>query len=195
MNILLSAAIIPVVLLLMFIYKKDTKREPMNVVMKIFFLGVGSCVPTIICELMLDPVFSTDNYSGYIELFINIFVGVALIEEFFKWLIIKSRIYNHESHDETYDSIVYAVFASLGFATLENILYVFGGGLVTALLRAITSIPGHACFAVVMGYFFSKAKIASETSKHKENQYLILGLLLPTLIHTIYDFLIFGSLV
>ena len=191
MNVLLFVAILPVVLLLMFVYKKDSRKEPTNVLTKVFFLGVGSCVPTVICELLLDNFFGTENVTSYFQLFINMFIGVAIVEEFFKWLIIKTRIYDHENHDETYDSIVYTVFASLGFAALENLLYVIGGGLLTALLRAVTSIPGHAAFGVVMGYFFSKAKLASKENPGSEKKYLILALVLPALIHALYDFMIF----
>ena len=157
MDTLLYLAIIPVVLLLSFIYKKDTKSEPMSMVVKIFFLGVFSCIPTIIVELLLGNMFSTDEFSSLVRLFINVFIGVALVEEFFKWIIVKLVAYNNSNHDETYDAIVYSVFASLGFACFENIGYVFSYGFGTALIRAFSAVPGHACFGVIMGYFFSKA--------------------------------------
>jgi len=193
MDSLLYWAIVPVILLLMFIYKKDTKSEPMGMVVKIFFLGVFSCIPTVVVEMFLDGIFSTDNYSSLAILFINVFMGVALVEEFFKWIIVKLVAYNNSNHDETYDAIVYSVFASLGFACFENIAYVFNYGFGTALLRAISAVPGHACFGVIMGYFFSKAKQATHKKSNNEGMYLLLSLVIPTLVHTIYDFLVFSD--
>jgi len=165
MDTLLYLAIIPVVLLLSFIYKKDTKSEPMSMVVKIFFLGVFSCIPTIIVELFLGNMFSTDEFSSLVRLFINVFIGVALVEEFFKWIIVKLVAYNNSNHDETYDAIVYSVFASLGFA----------------------------CFGVIMGYFFSKAKQSTHNGSNNEGMYLLLSLVIPTLVHTVYDFLVFSK--
>ncbi len=193
MDTLLYLAIIPVVLLLSFIYKKDTKSEPMNMVVKIFFLGVFSCIPTIIVELFLGNMFSTDEFSSLVRLFINVFIGVALVEEFFKWIIVKLVAYNNSNHDETYDAIVYSVFASLGFACFENIGYVFSYGFGTALIRAFSAVPGHACFGVIMGYFFSKAKQSTHNGSNNEGMYLLLSLVVPTLVHTIYDFLVFSK--
>ena len=193
MDTLLYLAIIPVILLLMFIYKKDTKSEPMNMVVKIFFLGVFSCIPTIIVELLLGNMFSTDEFSSLARLFVNVFIGVALVEEFFKWVIVKLVGYNNSNHDETYDAIVYSVFASLGFACFENIGYVFSYGFGTALVRAFSAVPGHACFGVIMGYFFSKAKQSTHNGSNNEGMYLLLSLVIPTLIHTIYDFLVFSK--
>ena len=193
MDTLLYLAIVPVIFLLAFIYKKDTKSEPMNMVVKIFFLGVFSCIPTVIVELLLGNMFSTDEFSSLARLFINVFIGVALVEEFFKWIIVKLVGYNNSNHDETYDAIVYSVFASLGFACFENIWYVFSYGFDTALVRAFSAVPGHACFGVIMGYFFSKAKQSVHNGSNNEGMYLLLSLVIPTLVHTIYDFLIFSS--
>lgn len=193
MDTLLYLAIVPVIFLLAFIYKKDTKSEPMNMVVKIFFLGVFSCIPTVIVELLLGNMFSTDEFSSLARLFINVFIGVALVEEFFKWIIVKLVGYNNSNHDETYDAIVYSVFASLGFACFENIGYVFSYGFDTALVRAFSAVPGHACFGVIMGYFFSKAKQSTHNGSNNEGMYLLLSLVIPTLIHTIYDFLIFSN--
>ena len=193
MDTLLYLAIVPVIFLLAFIYKKDTKSEPMNMVVKIFFLGVFSCIPTVIVELLLGNMFSTDEFSSLARLFINVFIGVALVEEFFKWIIVKLVGYNNSNHDETYDAIVYSVFASRVFACFENIGYVFSYGFDTALVRAFSAVPGHACFGVIMGYFFSKAKQSVHNGSNNEGMYLLLSLVIPTLVHTIYDFLIFSS--
>ena len=192
MNYLLYIAILPVVLLLAYIYKKDTHKEPGNVLAKIFFFGVLTVIPAIILEIILAPFFPTENYKSIAALFISVFIGIALVEETVKWLVIKLIIYKSKHFDETFDGIVYAVFASLGFACIENVLYVLLSGAGTGVIRAITAVPLHACTGITMGYFIGKAKLcARNNDSSKEFVNIALSLLVPTTIHTIYDFLIF----
>ena len=120
------------------------------------------------------------------------FISVALVEEGFKWFITKLVGYNNKEFDEIYDIIVYAVFASLGFACIENILYVLSNGFGNAILRALISVPGHTCFAVLMGYFFSEAKIASMNQNRSiYGRNIVLSILVPTIAHTLFDSIIF----
>jgi len=89
---------------------------------------------------------------------------------------------------------VYAVFASLGFAAIENIGYVFGNGWGVALLRMFTAVPGHACFGVFMGFFYSKAKYASLSgNKADYSKYNALSMICPIVIHGIYDAIVMGG--
>lgn len=186
-QILLIAAIIPVIVLGYFIYKRDVNKEPRSILAKLFILGFFSCIPIMICESILGIFFPT-SHSNFLILFFNIFVRVGLVEEGFKWIITKKVGYNSNEFDEIYDIIVYSVFASLGFACVENILYVFGSGLFGATVRAITAIPGHTCFAVVMGYFFAKAKVSSINNNEKlYKKNIALSIIVPTLVHTAYD--------
>lgn len=191
MDNLLYIAVLPVVLLLIYIYKKDTHKEPGNVLAKIFFFGALTVIPAGILEIILNPFFPTDYYESLGKLFVSVLIGVALIEELVKWLVIKLIIYKNEHFDETFDGIVYAVFSSLGFACIENILYVFTMGPGTAVLRAVTAVPLHACTGIVMGYFIGKAKLCAKNNKSQETTNIILSLLIPTVIHAIYDFLVF----
>jgi len=191
---LLYIAILPVIVLLVYIYKKDAHKEPARILAKIFFLGVLTIIPALVVEIALNKICPTENVTNIIRLFVNVLIGVALVEEFFKWLVIKLFVYKTEHFDETFDAIVYAVFASLGFACLENILYVIINGFGTGVIRAITAVPLHACDGVIMGYFIGKAKLCAKdgnTSNEKLN--LVLSLILPTLTHAIYDFLLFTS--
>lgn len=191
MDILLTAAVLPVMGLCYFIYKKDNNKEPIDLLMKLLGYGILIVIPVIIVEEMLGNICNTDKDLELISIFIKVFVGVALAEEGFKWLVVKTKAYNHREFDEIYDIIVYSVFVSLGFACVENILYVFKGGLGVALLRALLSVPGHASFAVLMGYYFSKAKVASiNNNKSISAKNMILSLLMPMLFHTMYDALL-----
>lgn len=191
MEILLIAAVLPIVALCSFVYKKDPNKEPKSLLTKLFVFGFFSSIPVIIVELILGSMFPTSNASSFIQMFINVFVGVALVEEGFKWIITKKFGYDNKEFDEIYDIIVYAVFVSLGFACIENILYVFSNGLGNAVMRALTSIPGHTCFAVIMGYFFSKAKLNEINKSNLKSRNMILSLIAPTVAHTLYDALIF----
>lgn len=191
MDTLLVAAILPVIGLCSFVYKKDTNSEPMDLLLKLLGYGALIVIPVIAAELFLDGISNTDKDPLLISIFIKTFIGVALAEEGFKWLVVKLKAYNNQEFDEIYDIIVYSVFVSLGFACVENILYVFSGGMGVAILRALLSVPGHACFAVFMGYYLSRAKVASisnNNSLYIKN--IVLSLLMPMLFHTMYDALL-----
>lgn len=188
MDLLLILAVLPVILLAYYIYQKDTHKEPMNLLRKLFVFGFLSAFPIVLVESILGKFFPTEGLVEFIPIFIAYFIGVALVEEFFKWLIVKIFTFNNKEFDEIYDIIVYSVFASLGFACIENILYVSAYGPTNAILRAITSIPGHTCFGVIMGYYYSKAKVSQISNNKTVFTYnLFLSLLVPTIFHTLYD--------
>ena len=192
MEILLMAAVLPIIGLCYYVYIKDVNKEPKNLLTKLFIYGVLTVIPILIFEMGLGKYFPTEKVGNFTQLFINIFIAVALVEEGFKWLVVKIISYDHNEFDEVYDIIVYSVFVSLGFACLENILYVISGGVSTAILRALSAVPGHACFGVMMGYFFSKAKVADiNGNKSLTGTNLFLSILVPVLFHTMYDALLF----
>lgn len=192
MQYLLVAAVLPIFLLCFFVYKKDPHNEPGKLLAKIFALGFFSAIPIFFIELFLDTIFPTEGVSSFILIFINVFVSVALVEEGFKWLVTMFFGYKNKEFDEIYDVIVYAVFASLGFACIENILYVCTKGLGNAILRALLSVPGHMCFGVIMGYFLAKAKVGKMNKNSGiYTRNMLLSIFLPTLAHTLYDAFIF----
>ncbi len=191
---LLFCAVLPVILLCYYIYKKDRNKEPVSLLMKLFFLGFFSAIPVVIIELVLDYMFSIEGSQSFLVIFIYTFFTVSLVEEGFKWIITKNIGYRNKEFDEVYDIIVYSVFVSLGFACIENILYVLSNGFMNAVMRGLLSIPGHACYAVVMGYFLAQAKLSSSHKKKATtNYYLILSILCPSIVHTLYDALILYS--
>ena len=193
-NISLAMAVLPVVLLGLFIYMKDTNKEPFPLLAKIFLLGVIMAIPVVIAEIIFGVFFNTDGVTNFILIFIYVFLSVGLIEEGAKFIVTKFIGYDDKEFDEIYDIIVYSAFASLGFACIENILYVFNYGLGVAISRALLSVPGHLCFGVLMGYFLAMAKINSiNNNKNLYYRNMILSLLVPTLIHTMYDALIIAA--
>ena len=169
--ILLIISILPIIIIGNYIYNKDKEKEPTKLLAKLFISGILSTIFVIVVSIILEtlfPIFSNNTEElNTIELIVNVFIGIALVEEFSKWIVIYKIAYNHEEFNEFYDMIVYAAFVSLGFACIENILYVLSNGIGTGILRAILSVPGHACDGIFMGYYLGLAKI-SKTNKRED---------------------------
>ena len=194
--ILLFVSIFPVFLIGRYIYKADKNKEPGKLLVKLFLGGIGSCFLVLIVTWILEatsPIFSANiNDLTFFELIVNVFIGVALVEESCKWIMAYSISYNKDDFDELYDAILYCMFVSLGFACLENVLYVFQGGIGTGLLRAFLAVPGHACDGVFMGYYLGVAKISELNGRQDlKRKNIILSIVAPTITHGIYDFCLF----
>jgi protease PrsW len=187
MNLLISA-LAPVLVIIIYIYIKDKyEKESKRILAYTFALGaVISIVITTLLYKIFDLFFPIPNDFSVWQQFIKAFFIVALIEEFSKYTIVRYYNQPRKGFNEPFDGIIYAVMVSMGFAAVENIMYVLQGGLEVALLRAFTAIPAHAAFGVLMGYFMGKAKF----SKHKTKWNLI-GLSSAILFHGTYDFFLF----
>jgi RsiW-degrading membrane proteinase PrsW (M82 family) len=185
MLILLIASVSPVLLFMYLIYIRDTVKEPLSTLVRAFFAGVLSVVLAVILGLIISPLgeFLKDSAMG--DSFFNAFITAGFIEEFSKFLLLYLFIWKHKNFDQNYDGIIYAVFVSLGFALVENILYVFEGGISTAIMRAVLAVPGHGFFAVIMGYYFSLAKFHHDKQR---SQLLLKAILFPAFVHGAYDF-------
>ncbi|SFI56343.1 Membrane proteinase PrsW, cleaves anti-sigma factor RsiW, M82 family [Paenibacillus sp. UNC496MF] len=183
---ILTAAVAPGIALLTYFYLKDRyEAEPIHMVIRVFLMGVLIVLPIMVIQRGLELGLG----SGPVVFSFAVSAGV---EELMKWFVLYHIIYNHTEFDEPYDGIVYAVAISLGFATVENVLYaVFQPMTVGSLLiRALLPVSGHALFGVTMGYYLGKARFAS-ASKLKL-RFLILAACLPLLEHGLYDY-IMGS--
>jgi RsiW-degrading membrane proteinase PrsW (M82 family) len=181
---LLLAATIPVLVFLYYIFKKDKNREPINLLLKCFFGGFLALIIALIIDFPLMYIGAGIN-DPFSKSFFEAFFVAGLPEEIAKFIILYWIVWKNKFFDEHYDGIVLAVFVSMGFAFIENILYVFENGMQTAILRAIFSIPGHGLFAISMGYYFSFAKHENKSSIKK---YLLLSIITPALLHGTYDF-------
>ncbi|MBQ9872469.1 MAG: PrsW family intramembrane metalloprotease [Eubacterium sp.] len=190
--IMIAVAIIPPLLLMIFIYRRDKhEREPKGLLFKCAALGALSVITALIGEAatmgIIESVFS--GKSIYLYYFVEAFFGVAIVEEAGKFLMLRLGTWKNRHFDYTFDGIIYSVFVSLGFALVENILYVIQNGFSTGLFRAVTAIPGHAAFGVYMGYYYGLAKfweVAGDKKKCRRN--LWAGWLIATILHGFYDF-------
>ena len=186
------AAVIPAILLIIYIYKKDkVEKEPPALIIALVVLGVvstfGAIVTETIGQLILRP-FSYYPTVGYM-IVLN-FIVVGLSEEGFKFLLMKLPTWRNPAFNYRFDAIVYAVCVSLGFALFENINYVMQYGMATAAVRAVTAVPGHACFAVFMGIWYGQAKIcASRGDRAGARRNQLLAVIVPTIVHGAYDFI------
>lgn len=195
-SFLFVLALIPVIGLILFIYFKDKgEKEPFGFLISLFFLGMATTISAVILEAIGEGILGAAfSYETVGSSLIRAFFVVAPAEELGKYLILRLRTWKSRHFDYSYDAIVYSVFISLGFAALENVLYVISSGIGTALMRMFTAVPGHACFAVMMGFFYSKAKYASVTgNKGKCRLFKALAMLIPILTHGIYDGILFAG--
>lgn len=197
---LLFLSVLPSIALGVMIYKKDiVEKESPGLLFKLFLGGaIGSVILTLLLSTVLEPIIPDleDSNNNFIYLAINTFFKVALVEEFSKWIFLKKITWKNKEFNYIYDAIVYAVFVALGFATIENIIYVLGseGGISIAILRAILSVPGHAFDGVFMGYYYGlakQAKINDNIKLFKRN--MIFSLLIPVVFHFIFDYLLLSE--
>ena len=188
---LIVCAVIPPSLFLIYIYFKDkAEKEPLWLLALLFFLGMLTFIPDAIFEIIPEVIlgYFLDPSSIVFRILMNFFV-IAFVEELFKYIVVFSCTFFSKHFNYRFDGIVYAVFTSLGMAMLENVFYVLQHGFVNAIMRAFLSIPGHAFFAIFMGYYYGLAKQAQIEKKYgKMSYYLFVSLLVPILMHGFYDY-------
>jgi RsiW-degrading membrane proteinase PrsW (M82 family) len=187
-NNLLFVSLAPVLIIAFYIYYRDKhEKEPFPILLKALLAGIVIVLPVVIIERLLMFIYQEGEGLGYA--FYNAFVVAGLTEEGMKFLAFYLVFWKNSNFNEKFDGIVYAVFIALGFAAIENILYVFRGGYGVGLIRSITAIPAHALFGIVMGYYFGLARFSSSHSK----SYLLLAFLLPFIFHGLYDFILMSN--
>jgi protease PrsW len=183
---LLALALAPGVAIILFIYLKDKhEKEPKGLLFRAFIFGILSLVLTLVVSSIADTFVALDH-SNSSDLALHAFGMVALIEEGSKYLFVRFFLYPHKEFNEPFDGIIYAVMVSMGFATVENLFYVFDGGVGIAIMRMFTAVPAHATFAVLMGFFLGKAKF-----QHKKAVFGLIGLVAATVLHGAYDYFLF----
>ena len=190
--VLIAAAVIPAVILLLQVYRADRlEKEPTGLLISLLVFGVIATALAIVTETIGENIllsFFDETDLGY--LILSNFIVVALSEEGFKLLLLRWRTWRSPNFNCQFDGVVYAVFVALGFALWENISYVLMYGLSTALVRAVTAVPGHACFGVFMGVWYGLAKRLHGQGRDGASKICrVLALLLPALLHGCYDFI------
>lgn len=187
MNLIALAAAPGIAICLFIFYRDRYNKEPLLNLIITFLLGILTAVPAVIIE------FAFNTETGSIAMVaVKAFLVVALTEELCKFAVLRWYSYPKKSFDEPLDGIVYGVVASMGFATIENILYVtryaeMGMGYQVALMRMFLSVPAHATFGILMGYYVGLAKFATVN----KTKLIITGICWATFMHGVYDFFLF----
>ena len=194
---LLLAALVPAAFLMVQVYRLDRiEKEPAGLLLKLALFGALSGLAAGAIEGALTRLLDVTLGGSMLRLMLENFLAVALVEEACKrWVVLKFA-WRHPAFDYRFDAVVYCVFSALGFAALENILYVAEYGFAVAVSRALLSVPGHCFFAVYMGIYLGQAKMAEramqryyiELPDESPGQYLRASLLVQALLHGFWDF-------
>lgn len=186
MYLMIIAAVLPAMLLGLYIWRQDPHPEPFRWVFRAFLYGVGLCLPVAFLEQYVNGlIFGGANPTTLFGSTVEAFFVAAAPEEGAKLLALWLFLRRCPEFDEDFDCIVYAVFVSLGFATIENIGYVMMSGegwVTTAVMRALLAVPGHYAFAIMMGYYYAVYRFVDSS---KANAAKIV--LMPFLAHGVYD--------
>ena len=189
---LLSAlAAAPGLAICIYIYWKDKfDPEPRSLLVKSFFLGIGSVIMTLLISAIILPQFGFEHEStNLVWSLASCVLGIGLVEEYSKYFFVRYFAYEKSAFDEPFDGITYCVIVSMGFATLENFMYVFQNedGFKVALMRMVFSVPAHAVFGVIMGYHLGLQKHYGRKSAG------VYGLMLAAGLHGLFDFFLLQS--
>lgn len=187
----LFIALAPVFIILFYVYFRDKyEKEPIAVLLKALVAGALITIPIVFIEMGLSN-FGENSLGSRGQTLWSAFIVAGATEEVFKFLALYILIWANKNFNERFDGIVYAVFVSLGFAAVENVLYVVGGNIEVGLMRAITAVPAHAFFGVTMGYFFGLARFANDGMK---GAYMVRAIAWPIILHGFYDYCLMAEL-
>lgn len=192
-RLLFIIAVLPAIVLLGFIYYRDRKeKQPIKLIILLLALGAGTIIPAAIAEAIGQAVlfrkYDSMNMSVG-QLFFLCFFIIGMVEELGKYLVTVCATWKSKEFQHSYDGVIYAACASLGFAILENIVYVLLYGAGTGIVRAFTAIPLHCTVGVVMGALYAKAREAAhEQDTGSMIGFLIWAYVVPVFIHGLYDF-------
>jgi RsiW-degrading membrane proteinase PrsW (M82 family) len=186
-------AITPAIAIIFGIYLSDRyDREPLKLLLLTYILGALSVVPIIIIE---ELFLKLNIFSGVLDAFYTAFIVAGLTEEYFKRLVILKVPYKTKYFNEKLDGIVYGVFSAMGFATVENIVYVvyrYANNPHVGLYRGVFSVPAHAVFGITMGYYLSLAKFDIDEKRARKN--MRRSLYMPIFLHGIFNFILMAGI-
>lgn len=194
----LIGGFIPALIWLTFWLKEDEHPEPRRLLTLAFIAGMLSIPLAFVMSWLWDRealplLFGTNQTNSDIYNLYRI-IGFAFTEEYSKYLLIHALIFWRRDYDEPVDAMIYLISTALGFAALENVLYLiqpFGygphPGFEISILRFIGATPLHALASAVLGYFIASSFF--KTYMRKEVA-VVLGLITATMLHSLFNVLI-----
>lgn len=181
-------AVAPAIILAIIMIRKDKRSEPIGWLLAAVGLGILCGLAVLLIGYLALPDIPTDTFFGA---FLSSFINAAIPEEAFKFAVLYFLAKKCKHFDEMFDGIIYAVCIGMGFAGLENILYLLGSDdewISVGISRALLSVPMHYFFAIIMGTFFSLGWF----DKKNRKVYMSAAVALPIIIHGAYDTLCFS---
>ena len=192
--LMFSSAVVPGLILIWFLHTRPDFPQPRTILWATFGLGILVTLPVIILGFIVSilyPVVGDLTGSRPLVLLIQAFLGAAILQESFKYVVLTNYSCQRKRMAEPFDGVVYGVVASLGFAMLENIAYVVEGDSLGAAVRGLTSVPVHGALGAIMGYYIAQSVFDPERRK----RYVRLAWVVPVVLHGLYDFsLLLGTL-
>lgn len=184
----LFVSLAPVAIIAFYIWFRDKyEHEPVRMLVYSLITGVLIVFPVIFVEGILSE--AGKPIVGLASVAWTGFAVAGFTEELFKFIALLLLVWRNPNFNEKYDGIVYGTFVSLGFAGVENVLYVMQDGFATGMARAFTAVPAHAIFGITMGFFFGMAKFYPR----QRGSFLLKAFLLPVLLHGMYDFILMAE--
>jgi RsiW-degrading membrane proteinase PrsW (M82 family) len=182
-------AVAPVFIIAFYIYFRDKyEKEPWTILLLAMLTGIFIALPIGLLEELMSYI--GKNFDGILKPFWDAFFVASFSEEGLKLAALALLIWKSKEFNEKFDGIVYASFISLGFAGIENIMYVMKSGVNVGIIRALTAVPAHAIFGISMGFFFGQAKFYPR----KRKKYIWFSFLLPFILHGLYDFILMSGI-
>jgi len=188
--------IVPSIVWLLFYLRKDSHPESNRMILKIFFYGMIAALPAILIEMgtlrVISEMTFLNSLGREIITFLNIFIAVALVEEFLKYLVVRGKAMGNSELDEPLDLMLYMIISALGFAASENILvlfslgpaFLFGETVSVTIFRFLGATFLHALCSGTLGYFLALSFLETK----KRGRFILLGLTLAFLLHGLYNF-------
>ena len=182
----------PSIIWLLFYLRKDSHPESNKMILKIFFYGMLAALPAALIEMGIFETFNKLNFSSILVTILNIFIGVALVEEILKYLVVKEKVLNNPEFDEPLDAMLYMIIAALGFAAVENVLILFplvptfliGEALAIISFRFVGATFLHALCSGLVGYFLALSFLKTR----RRTELILMGLGIAIVLHGFYNF-------
>jgi RsiW-degrading membrane proteinase PrsW (M82 family) len=177
------SAIAPAILILVYFHRRDVYPEPPGVLWRTFGYGVLSVIPVLVAAWPINAAVG-ELADPWARSAFDAFIIAALLEEASKMGVLYWYSMRNDAFDEPMDGLVYGVAVAMGFAAIENVLYVSSGGFQLAVMRALTAVPMHAACGAIMGYHLALSRYLPR----KRGRVLFAALAVPVLVHGVYDF-------
>jgi len=187
--IYISFGVLPSIIWLLYYLRKDTHPEPKRMVLKIFLYGMLAAIVAALIEIEFYKGLGQFNLPYFLFPILDIFIGIALVEEGLKYLVVRLGVLKNQELDEPTDLMIYMIIAALGFVALENILLLWGQQQIyigetigITIIRFISATFLHALCSGTLGYF-----LALSFLKRRKRLFL-LGLIIAVALHGLYNF-------